>query len=81
MLERGETEEAIGRHAGLVDTALLWAVVPEHVRTDQMSVGRGMDVDGVSGDPTRATVEIGQKGMDFAHEAAMKQIYELMATD
>ena len=81
LLERGETEEAIGRHAGLVDTALLWAVVPEHVRTDQMSVGRGMGIDGVSGDPTRATVEIGQKGMDFAHEAAMQQISELMVKD
>ena len=81
LLEQGETEEAIGRHAGLQGTALLLAVVPEHVRTDQISVGRGMDVDGVSGDPTRATVEIGQKGMDLKHEAAMKQISELIAKD
>lgn len=81
LLERGETEEAIGRHAGLLGTSLLWAVAPEHVRTDRMSVGRGMDVDGVSGDPTRATVEIGRKGMDFKHDAAMKQIGELMATE
>jgi len=81
LLEQGETEEAIGRHAGLQDTALLLAVAPEHVRTDSMSVGRGSDVDGVSGDPTRATIEIGKKGMDFAHEAAMNQIRELMAID
>ena len=81
LLERGETEEAIGQHAGLLDTALLRAVAPEHVRTGRMSVGRGLDVDGVSGDPTRATVEMGQKGMDFAHDAAMKQIRELMATE
>ena len=81
LLERGETEAALGGHAGLIDTATLWAVAPEHVRTDRMSLGRGMDVDGVSGDPTRATVEIGQKGMDFAHESAMQQITELMAKD
>jgi creatinine amidohydrolase/Fe(II)-dependent formamide hydrolase-like protein len=81
LLEQGETEEAIGRHAGLRDTALLLAVAPEHVRTDSMSVGRGSDVDGVSGDPTRATIEIGKKGMDFAHEAAMNQIRALMAID
>ena len=81
LMEQGETEEAIGGHAGLQDTALLLAVAPEHVRTDSMSVGRGTDVDGVSGDPTRATIEIGKKGMDFAHEAAMNQIRELMAID
>ena len=79
LLERGETEETIGTHAGLSDTALLLAVASEHVRTDRMSVGRGLDVDGATGDPTRATVEIGKVGMDFSFDAAMKQISELMA--
>ena len=79
LLDQGETEETIGTHAGLRDTALLLAVAPGHVRTDRMSVGRGIDVDGVSGDPTRATVEIGKIGMDLSFDAAMKQISELMA--
>ncbi|MDH4256033.1 MAG: creatininase family protein, partial [Gammaproteobacteria bacterium] len=69
LRKRGETDEVLGTHAGLTDTALLLAVAPEHVRSDRMSPGKGMDVDGVTGDPTGATAELGQVGMDFAHEA------------
>lgn len=79
LRDRGETQETIGFHAGLSDTATLLAVAPEHVRSDRIAVGQGMDVDGVSGDPTRATEEIGRIGMDFAHEAAMNQIRRLIA--
>jgi creatinine amidohydrolase len=81
LIERGETKETIGTHAGLLDTALLLAVAPEHVRTDNMSVGKGFDIDGVTGDPTGATAEIGQVGMDFYFDAAMQQIRTLMADD
>ena len=81
LKDRGETEETIGTHAGLLDTALLLAVAPQHVRTDMMSPGRGFDVDGVTGDPTGATAEIGAVGMDFYFEAAMKQIHELLADE
>ena len=79
LTERGETEESIGTHAGLYDTALLLAVAPEHVRLENMSVGQGMDIDGVFGDPTRASAEIGDVGLDIMHEAAMNQIERLMA--
>ena len=81
LIDRGETEETIGTHAGLLDTALLLAVAPEHVRTDNMSVGKGFDIDGVTGDPTGATAEMGQVGMDFYFEAAMNQIRTLIADD
>ena len=81
LIDQGETVEAIGTHAGLLDTALLLAVAPEHVRTDNMSPGRGFDVDGVTGDPTRATAEIGAVGMDFYFAAAMKQIRELLSEE
>ena len=79
LKERGETEESIGTHAGLYDTALLLAVAPEHVRLENMSVGQGMDIDGVFGDPTRASAEIGDVGLNIMHEAAMNQIRRLMA--
>lgn len=79
LLSQGEPEEALGQHAGLVDTSRLMAVAPEHVRVDNISIGRGSDIDGVSGDPTRATVEYGQRGLDFTFNAAMSQIQELMA--
>jgi creatinine amidohydrolase len=81
LLEQGETDETIGGHAGLVDTATLLAVAPQHVRTDAMSVGKGMDVDGVTGDPALATAEIGRKGMDFSFDAAMAQIRQLLGDD
>jgi len=83
LLDQGHTEEELGRHAGLVDTSMLMAVTPEHIRTELMSVGTGMDIDGngVNGDPSASTAEMGQVGMDFAHDAAMTQIRELMAAD
>ena len=84
LLEQGFTEEEQGRHAGLVDTSMLMAVAPEHIRTELMSLGTGsrdLNGNGVDGDPTASTMEIGQVGMDFAHEAAMQQIRELMADD
>ncbi len=44
-----------------------------------MSIGTGRDGDGVTDDPTGATVELGEVGMDFLVDAAMTQIKELMA--
>ncbi|MBM87524.1 MAG: creatininase [Gammaproteobacteria bacterium] len=81
LLSQGSTYEQIGTHAGLRDTALLLAIAPEHVRTDSISKGRGPDVDGVSGDPTIATVELGQVGFDLIFNSAMDQIRELMELD
>ncbi len=79
LKSQGESDETIGRHAGLFDTALLLAVAPEHVRVGIMSPGRGRDIDGVSGDPTRATAELGKIGYDMNFKAAMIQIRKLMA--
>jgi creatinine amidohydrolase/Fe(II)-dependent formamide hydrolase-like protein len=79
LKNQGETDETIGTHAGLYDTSLLLAVAPEHVRTEKMTQGKGMDIDGVIGDPTGASAEIGKIGMDIMHEAAMKQINRLIA--
>ena len=63
------------------DTALLLAIAPEHVRANNVSPGRGSDVDGVSGDPTNATAELGRVGFDLIFNAAMDQIRELMELD
>ena len=49
------------------------------VRMDIAAVGKGSDVDGVSGDPTGATAELGMIGLDFYFKAAMKQIRSMMA--
>jgi len=79
LAEKGETPETMGTHAGLVDTALLLAVAPQHVRMDIATVGKGSDVDGVTGDPTVATAELGRIGLEFYLEDALKQIRSLMA--
>jgi creatinine amidohydrolase len=71
-------QETNGFHAGLADTSLLLAVAPEHVRSERLAAGRGIDIDGVQGDPTGASIELGQFGMDVAHEAAMSQIRQLL---
>lgn len=42
---------------------------------------KGMDVNGVTGDPNRATTEIGRRGMDFSFAAAMDQIQQLLGDD
>lgn len=81
LREQGFTDDQIGNHGGLADTAKQMAMSPGTVRLETRSVGKGMDVDGVHGDPTLATTKIGQKGYDISFELAMKQIRELMAAE
>lgn len=74
LAEQGESEEAIGRHAGITDTSLLLYVAPQHVRQDQLAPGGGFEGSGVSGDPTRASAEYGRRGMELRVQAAVRQI-------
>jgi len=78
LRKQGVSDDVMGTHAGLTDTALLLAVAPQHVRTDSMDVGKGRDVDGVTGDPRGATADMGRVGMDMQVEAALAQIRSLM---
>ena len=67
---QGETDAAIGRHATIQDTSELLAVFPAGVRMDK----RVADKDGVAGDPSRATLERGQKLIELKVEAAVTEI-------
>lgn len=78
LMEQGETQETIGGHAGISDTSQLLAVDPRHIRTDKLAPGGGFPDSGVSGDPTRASVERGVRGIRFKVDAALNQIRELM---
>jgi len=78
LLEQGYAEEEIGRHAGLSDTSLLLAVTPQHVRLGEIREGLSFE-DGVAGDPVRSSPEIGQRGMDLGHDAAMRQLRQLLS--
>jgi creatinine amidohydrolase len=81
LIEQGETPETIGGHAGIADTSQLLAVDPRHIRTDKLApLGGGPD-SGVSGDPTRASVERGVRGLQFKVDAALSQLQGLMGSN
>ena len=61
---KGYQVAEIGTHAGLADTSLMIAVDPSMVRIDRLrSDSEFSSADGVSGDPRRATAELGQIGV------------------
>jgi creatinine amidohydrolase len=67
---QGETPQQIGEHGGIRDTSELLAIYPAGVRMDK----RVADKDGVSGDPSRATPERGQKLVEMKVDAAVAEI-------
>ena len=63
---KGLTEAQIGTHAGSADTALMLALEPSMVRTDQLArAAREGSAGGALGDPQAATVALGQQGVDL----------------
>lgn len=77
---QGHTPEEIGSHAGIVDTSQLWYVAPQHVRPDRFAPNGGMEDSGVRGDPTKASVAYGKKGVELKIEAALRQIRSSMGS-
>jgi creatinine amidohydrolase len=66
LKRRGYSDDEIGSHAGLADTALTLALAPDQVRADRLaSAGKPTAEQGVYGDPRRATAELGQLGVDI----------------
>ncbi|MFO1310569.1 MAG: creatininase family protein [Burkholderiales bacterium] len=59
LRKQGFKDGEIGQHAGLADTALMLAVDPTAVRADKLAKSQG-----VTGDPARATRELGQGAAD-----------------
>ena len=60
---RGHPGPELGRHAGLTDTALMLAVDARLVRRGRLRPGTAAD--GVDGDPTRATAELGRPAAEL----------------
>lgn len=85
LMKQGETKETIGSHAGIRDSSTLMAVEAaafkkgQLVRWDKLAPAGGFEGSGVSGDPTRASVERGKMGNELKIEAAIKQIKALTA--
>ena len=77
LISQGETQESIGSHAGIRDTSQLMFIAPQHIRDSKRVLGGGFEGSGVSGDPSRASVEYGEKAIELKIEAALRQIKEL----
>ena len=79
LLEQGVPEDAIGRHAGVTDTSQLWYVAPEQIRPDARVKNGGFEGSGVNGDPTLASREFGEKGIELKVETAVRRVREMLA--
>jgi creatinine amidohydrolase/Fe(II)-dependent formamide hydrolase-like protein len=77
LLSQGESEEAVGAHASVTDTAQLLAAAPQMVRLDKLAPGGGFEGSGVDGDPSHASVEYGRKGLDMKVDVAVERIRAL----
>ena len=73
----GYTDDIIGSHAGISDTSQMLHVRPTGVRKEQIKAWGGPKDSGVSGDPMKATAEIGRMGIEFKINAALNQ-YKLL---
>jgi creatinine amidohydrolase/Fe(II)-dependent formamide hydrolase-like protein len=73
----GYDETTVGSHAGISDTSQMLYVRPAGVRKDQIKPWGGPQDSGVSGDPAKATAEIGKMGIEFKVNAAIGQ-YKLL---
>lgn len=74
LRSKGETDATIGSHAGLIDTAELMSVHPEGIDLTKLKSYARKETPGHSGDPTRATPELGKALLDIRIDAAIKQI-------
>jgi creatinine amidohydrolase/Fe(II)-dependent formamide hydrolase-like protein len=73
----GYEDAVVGSHAGISDTSQMLHVRPAGIRKDQIKPFGGALDAGVSGDPTKATAEIGRMGIEFKVNAAINQ-YRLL---
>jgi creatinine amidohydrolase len=82
LKSQGFTDDQIGVHAALIDTAQLLAIDPEGVRAALLTTSAGNpdgSKNGVIGDPAKATPAIGRKLLELKIEAAVRQIRQEVA--
>ena len=73
----GIVADEIGEHAGLADTSLALAVEPSLVRAETAATPPRGAHDGVSGDPRRASAELGRLGSERIVDATVNAIQAL----
>jgi creatinine amidohydrolase len=69
----GHDDQTAGSHAGITDTSQMLFIRPAGIRKDQIKPWGGPQDSGVSGDPAKATAEIGRMGVEFKVNAALNQ--------
>jgi len=75
LKKRGFSEAEIGTHAGLADTALTMALAPDMVRADLLAqASKPGEHNGVTGDPRRASADLGQIGVQQIVESSVAAI-------
>ena len=79
LMDKGFTAADIGSHAGMLDTSEMMFVNPSHVRMNKRAPGGGGPSSGVSGDPTKATPELGKAILQIKIDNAVAQIKASMA--
>lgn len=77
--KQGFTKEQIGSHAGITDTSQLWFVNPKMVRPEKRANMGGFEGSGVTGDPSKATVELGKIGVQFKIDVTLDALKKSMA--
>jgi creatinine amidohydrolase/Fe(II)-dependent formamide hydrolase-like protein len=73
----GYDDDIVGSHAGISDTSQMLHVRAAGIRKDQIKPFGGALDAGVSGDPTKATAEIGRMGIEFKVNAGINQYRSL----
>jgi creatinine amidohydrolase/Fe(II)-dependent formamide hydrolase-like protein len=73
----GYDDEMVGSHAGISDTSQMLFIRPTGIRKDQIKPWGGPKDSGVSGDPAKATADIGKMGVEFKVNAGINQ-YKLL---
>lgn len=73
LAQFGYDDEMVGSHAGISDTSQVLYVHPQGIRRSKIAPRGGGPDSGVTGDPTKATAEIGRMGIEFKVNAGIRQ--------
>lgn len=74
---QGVSDEDIGSHASIHDTASLLVLNPSLLRFSKAAPSKAGDGTGVVGNPARSTVELGRRILELQIDAAVRQIAAL----
>ena len=71
---QGETDEDVGSHASIHDTASLLFLNPSMLRRDRLGFGAAGDGSGLVGNAARSTAEYGKQILEMQIDAAVRQL-------